>query len=139
MFKIILLFSWDIQIKMFSSLYSYLWKKKKKRSYEDMFRLSVANVKSTCSEERKIILRKYNAPQLTTEIKQRFPFSATKKSFFFFLQLTNRIKHDNHVTLLATIYSRANTTHVLFSQQVLVAMRHHQMKPNTIHQITSRY
>jgi hypothetical protein len=49
------------------------------------------------------------------------------------------IKHDNHVTLLATIYSRANTTHVLFSQHVSVAMRHHQVKPNKIHQITSRY
>jgi hypothetical protein len=49
------------------------------------------------------------------------------------------IKHDNHVTLLATIYSRANTTYVLFSQHVSVAMRHHQVKPNTIHQITSRY
>jgi hypothetical protein len=32
------------------------------------------------------------------------------------------IKHDNHVTLLATIYSRA--THVLFSQGS-VAMPHH--------------
>jgi hypothetical protein len=49
------------------------------------------------------------------------------------------IKHDNHVTLLATIYSRANTIHVLFSQHVSVAMRHHQVKPNTIHQITNRY
>jgi hypothetical protein len=49
------------------------------------------------------------------------------------------IKHDNHVTLLATIYSRANTTHVLFSQHVSLAMRHHQVKPTTIHQITSRY
>jgi hypothetical protein len=49
------------------------------------------------------------------------------------------IKHDNHVTLLSTIYSRANTTHVLFSQHVSVVMCHHQVKPNTIHQITSRY
>jgi hypothetical protein len=48
------------------------------------------------------------------------------------------IKHDIHVTLPSTIYSRANTTHVLFSQHVSVAMRHHQVKPNTIHQITSR-
>jgi hypothetical protein len=47
------------------------------------------------------------------------------------------IKHDNHVTLLAIIYSRA--THVLFSQRVSVAMHHHQVKPNTTHQITSRY
>jgi hypothetical protein len=49
------------------------------------------------------------------------------------------IKYDNQVTLLATIYLRANTTHVLFSQHVSAAMRHHQVKPNTIHQIISRY
>jgi hypothetical protein len=52
---------------------------------------------------------------------------------------TLRVEHDNHVTLLATIYLRANTTHVFIFTTCFAAMRHHQVKPNTIHQIISRY
>jgi hypothetical protein len=49
-----------------------------------------------------------------------------------------QVKHDNHVTCQLFIY--VQILHIsLFSQHVSAAMRHHQVKPNTIHQIISRY
>jgi hypothetical protein len=49
------------------------------------------------------------------------------------------IEHDNHVTLLATIYLRANTTHVFIFTTCFGCDAPSSGEAETIHQIISRY